>query len=106
MKEISNKFNPYRNEKCFEYALENIENFEDNIIKDDLNNAIDCINESLNDHLSFNLTSCDTDKGRKIAYKHFENLQFEIYDDENSKYGIHSYTTGDYIENKGFIVDY
>lgn len=105
MKELSKKFNPYRNEKCFEYALENIEDFEDQLIKADLDNALDYINESLNDYLSFNLTACTTDKGRKIAYKHFEDLQFEVYDDENSCYGIHRYSTGDYVEGKGFLID-
>lgn len=74
MKELSKKFNPYRNEKCFNYALENIEDFEDNIIKQEIRQWEEYYHVSLNDEIQFNLTS--DNKALNWVERNYQDLEF------------------------------
>lgn len=74
MKELSNKFNPYRNEKCFEYALENIEDFQDKIIQHEVRQWEEHFYESLPDQIQYYLTP--ENKALNWADKNYQELEF------------------------------
>ena len=96
-------FNPYRNEKCFEYACNNIAGFTEDIENNDLKDYIEAFFDyMIADHITYYETQS---KAYSVASKHYEDLYFDTFFEE-IEYGIHRREAGYHINGKGFLVDY
>ena len=67
-------FNPYRNAKTLEWAVDNLEGFEDQILGHEMVSILDYLYDSLGDHITYN--NGGQDKASQWADKNFDDLEF------------------------------